>query len=210
MRKTLFFLFLLVAFISVSAQDFEGKIQYEVTYTSKSPAMKEEQLRAIMGTQHEYLYKDGNYKTVIAPGAMMQWQLYINADNKLYNQYSNNTTILWSDGAVNADSVLRVAVRKNALEVAGFTCDELTLHCKSGTWRYYYTAQIKASARLFRQHLYGNWYAYLQQSGALPLKYIVDMPQYTIETTAMQVLPMKLEDQLFRLPPDAKTAKSPF
>jgi len=45
----------------------------------------------MMGSTQEYLIKGGDYKS-IANGTLVQWQLFINKDNKLYNKMSNSET----------------------------------------------------------------------------------------------------------------------
>jgi hypothetical protein len=202
---------LLLAFTNAStAQNFEGKLIYQLSYKSKSPSLTEKQLSAFTGTQHEYYFKGGNYKTVVAPGAMIQWQLFIHADNKLYSKYTNTETIFWNDASVNQDSVLAFQVNKAVADISGYKCDELILTCKTGVQKYYYSSKVKVDPALFAKHKYGNWYDFLSKAEALPLKYIYDMPQYTIEGVVSEVTPMQLDDQFFQLPAGVKTAKSPF
>jgi hypothetical protein len=201
------YLLALLVLITTNAftQNFEGKIIYQLQYRSKWPSLKVEDLQSTLGTEHEYLVKNGNYKTTISPNAMVQWQLYSHQDNKLYNQFTNNPTILWYDGAKNTDTVYSYTINKNVVKVAGYDCDELIMRCKRGIMKYYYNAAIKADPLVYKQHRFGNWYFYLQLTQALPLKYIYELTQYSIEHTATQVLPMQLEDSLFQLPANAKT-----
>ena len=170
MRKTiLLFNLSICLFQFLLAQNFEGKIIYHVSYKSKSPALTAEQLGSFIGTQQEYLVKGGNYKTVVATPAMLQWQLFINSENKLYNKFTNSETLLWNDAGVYADSVLAFQINKGATEVSGYKCDELVLTCKSGLQKYYFNGQFKVDPSLFLKHKYGNWYAYVSKAGALPL-----------------------------------------
>jgi hypothetical protein len=94
--------------------------------------------------------------------------------------------------------------------ILGYTCDELTLTCKSGTQKYYFSNKLPVDVKLFENHKYGNWYDYLTKSNALPLKYIIETPQFIMETIATEVKPMKLEDKVFSWPADTKIAKSPY
>ena len=210
MKTSLLLLLSLLCVNAVIAQSFEGKIAYQLSYKSKLPSMTDEQWRSIGGSQHEYYFKDGNYKTVVSAGAMMQWQLFIKKDNRLYTKFANSETILWNDAAINQDSVLSSQLNKGVTQVNGYTCDELVLTCKSGIQKYYYSSKINVDPSLFVNHKYGNWYDYLSKAGALPLKYTFDMPQFVMEATASQVVAMAIEDSVFLLPADAKTAKSSF
>jgi len=206
-------LLFLLSFLLVNvtfAQNFEGKITYQLSYKSKTPSLTDEQLSALSGSQHEYYFKNGNYKTVVSAGAMMQWQLFIHEDNKLYNKYANTETVFWIDAAFNQDSVLSSKLNKAVVEVNGYKCDELVLTCKSGIQKYYFSSRVSVDPLLFVNHKYGNWYDYLSKASALPLKYTFEMPQFIVEATASQLVTTPVEDNIFLLPADVKTAKSPL
>ena len=123
MRKV--FCFVLLSLIStlLFAQSFEGKIVYKNSFKSKTPAITDEQFTSMMGARHEYFVQQGNYKTN-ANGALVQWQLYINSDNKLYTKMANSEAALWNDGAVNQDEVLNVELNKGVTDLLGYKCDE--------------------------------------------------------------------------------------
>jgi hypothetical protein len=61
---------------------------------------------------------------------------------------------------------------------------------------------------LFINHKYGNWYGYLKETGSLPLKIVIENQQFTLESIAVEVKPMRLDDKFFLLPENIKTAKS--
>jgi hypothetical protein len=73
---------------------------------------------------------------------------------------------------------------------------------------YYMKAGVDAS--LYSKHQFGNWFTYLQNAKAIPLKMVIDNSQLTIESTATSVISMKLNQSLFSLPANAKTIKSPY
>lgn len=123
---------------------------------------------------------------------------------------SNSETILWNDGSVNTDSIINVQLNKGVTEILGYKCDELILTCKSGTQKYYFNSILSVNIKLYTNHKYGNWYDYLKKANALPLKMIIDNQQFTMESVATDVKPMKLDDKEFKLPENAKTEKSPY
>ena len=209
MKKTLTFLLTLFASLTIFGQTFEGEIVYQNTFKSKAANLTDQQLSSMIGSKQEYYIKKGNYKSV-TNGTFAQWQLYINADNKLYNKMSNSETILWNDGSVNADEVLSSVLNKGVTEILGYKCDELILTCKSGTQKYYFNSKLSVDTKLYSNHKYGNWYDYLSKANALPLKTIIENAQFTMESIATEVKPMQLDDKLFTLPADTKTAKSPY
>jgi len=209
MKKTLTFLLTLFASLTIFGQTFEGEIVYQNTFKSKAANLTDQQLLSMIGSKQEYYIKKGNYKS-ITNGTFTQWQLYVNADNKLYNKMSNSETILWNDGSVNADEVLSTVLNKGVTEILGYKCDELILTCKSGTQKYYFNSKLSVDTKLYSNHKYGNWYDYLSKANALPLKSIIENAQFTMESIATEIKPMQLDDKLFALPADAKTAKSPY
>ena len=195
--------------VTTFAQNFEGKIIYANTYKSKNPQMTDQQWASMMGSTQEYLIKGGNYKS-IANGALVQWQLYINKDNKLYSKMSNSETAFWNDGSVQGDEVLKVELNKNVTEILGYKCDEVILTCKSGVQKYYFNAKLTVDTKLFANHKFGNWFDYLSKSNALPLKSIIETAYFNFESVATDVKTMKLDDKEFELPAGIKTDKSPY
>lgn len=209
MKKTLFTFLLACCIMTAFGQSFQGEIVYQMSFKSKVPNMTDQQFAQMMGTVQHYFIKDGNYKSEVN-GSFLQWQLFVNADNKLYNKVSNSEAILWNDAAVNPDEVLSTEVHQNAETVLGYLCDELVLTCKTGVQKYYFSSKVSADSKLYSKHLYGNWYAVLSKTNALPLKMIIDDAQCTITSVATKVNAEKLDDQMFKLPAGVKTAKSPY
>ena len=209
MKKVIVIIFTVLSTITTFGQSFEGKIFYANTYKSKNPKMTDQQWLTMMGSTQEYLIKDGDYKS-IANGILVQWQLYINKDNKLYNKMSNSESAFWFDGSNQKDEVIKIEVNKNALEVLGYKCDEIILTCKSGIQKYYFNSRFSVDSKLFTNHKFGNWYDYLSKSNSLPLKSIIDTDQFTIESISTEIKSMKLDSSIFNIPIGVKTEKSPY
>lgn len=209
MRKVFCFILALFSTILLSAQSFEGKIIYTNAFKSKTPSITDEQFTSMMGARHEYFVKQGDYKTN-ANGTLVQWQLYRNSDNKLYTKMANSEAAFWNDGAVNQDEVLKVELNKQVTEVLGYKCDEIIVTCKSGVQKYYYNSGFPVDVMAFEKHKFGNWYAFVSNSKSLPLKILVDNPQFTLEQVAVEVTPMKLDKEMFSLPANMQITKSPY
>jgi len=209
MKLTNLILVIAIACVSTYAQDFEGKVVYSNTYTSKVPNIPNQQFNAMMGSTQEYIIKEGNYKSTMN-GTFVQWQLYINKDNKLYNKIATTTSILWNDGAINNDEVIKVEVNKNVTEVLGRKCDELILTCKSGVQKYYFSTDLKVNPKLFENHKFGNWNEIMAKTNSLPLRIVMETQQFGLECNAVEILPMKLDSKLFELPAGSKLEKSPY
>jgi len=209
MKKTISIIFTVLISMTVFGQSFEGKILYTNSYKSKIPKMTDQQWTAMMGSTQEYLIKGGDYKSIVN-GTLVQWQLYVNKDNKLYNKMSNSKTVFWNDGNTNSDSVLNVEINKGVTEILGYKCDEVILTCKSGVQKYYFNSKLSVDTKLFTNHKFGNWYDYLSKTNSLPLKSIIETAQFTMESVATEVKPMKLDTKTFELPTGIKTEKSPY
>ncbi|WP_246853598.1 hypothetical protein [Rufibacter aurantiacus] len=209
MKQILFTVALALICLVAPAQSFEGKVVYYNTYKSKIPGLSDAQLSSMMGNLQNWYIKGGDYKSE-TNGEQMVWQLYRNSDNKIYSKLSSSATLLWNDGALNPDSVMSTTLRKNATEILGYKCDELTLVCRSGVQKYYFSTKLPVNQELFKVHQFGNWYAYLSKAGAVPLMMVIETPQFTMESVASSVQPMKLDKAFFALPTDAQTMKSPY
>jgi hypothetical protein len=209
MKKAIAIIFTVLTTMTVFGQSFEGKIFYANTYKSKNQKMTDQQWTSMMGSTQEYLIKGGDYKS-IANGTLVQWQLYINKDNKLYNKMSNSETAFWNDASVQGDEILKVEVNKGVTEILGYKCDEVILTCKSGLQKYYFNSKLSVDTKLFSNHKFGNWFDYLSKSNSLPLKSVIETAQFTMESVATEVKPMKIDTKTFELPAGIKTEKSPY
>jgi hypothetical protein len=194
---------------SALAQNFEGRVLYANACKSKLPSVTDQQWNDMMGTSQEYYVKGGSYKSVVN-GQLVQWQLFPGSDTKLYTKMSNSEVAIWNDATVNPDEVLKAEVKKNAATILGYQCDELTLTCKSGVQKYYFSSKLALDPKLYENHKLGNWYDMLKNTKALPLKFVVDTPQFSMESLATEVKPMKLAATTFELPSGIKTEKSPY
>ncbi|HTJ12105.1 MAG TPA: hypothetical protein VL547_08770 [Dinghuibacter sp.] len=183
----------------LNAQTFEGKVVYQLTYTSKLKGLSNDRLANAMGDRSEYYIKGGDYKTV-SNGTIFQWQLYRNHENRIYNKTLKSNALLFAEGASNTDTVYNTSLVFGAVTILGHSCDEVVLNCRSGVQQYYFSPSFGVDSELFRLHRYGNYYEYISRAHAIPLKYVVDTPQFIVEATAVQVTPMTLDASFFALP----------
>jgi hypothetical protein len=209
MKKFLFVAALFTMALPCFSQSFEGKITYQNTFKSKIPNVTDEQFSAMMGEKQEYILKGGNYKSIMN-GTMMQWQLYLQKDNKLYSKMAGSDIIFYNDGAVNKDEVIKAEINKGVADILGYKCDELVLTCKSGIQKFYYNSAIKVDGALFKDHKFGNWSEVLSRINAMPLKISMDSPQFSLESVALDVKKEKVDDAIFALPAGAIVQKSPY
>ena len=158
--KNAFVAMLMLLSMAAFAQNFEGEIVYTNTYKSKSAMATDEQITGMMGSRQNYFVKGAEYKTVMN-GKLIEWQLYVSKDNKLYNKTGASETVYWVDVSKNDDEVLKSELHKEVITILGYKCDELVLTCKRGTQKYYFNSKLGMDAKLFINHKYGNWYDYI-------------------------------------------------
>ena len=192
---------------STSAQIFQGSITYNNTYVSKLPNITDKQWGTMVGTIQEYFIKDGDYKSV-TNGTYVSWQLYIQSENKIYTRMGASGSVIWRAGDKNDDMVLKSELKPSAAQLMGYLCDELTLTWKSGIQKYYFSPRLGVDTKLYSKHLFGNWYAYLSKANALPIKSIIETPQFIMTSTATAIKPGRLDDSIFRLPAGAKAEEA--
>lgn len=134
----------------------------------------------------------------------------MNSENKLYTKVAEFQALLWNDCSENKDPMIGMETNRNAATILGYACDELVFTTKTGVQKFYFNSDLKMDARAFAKHSYQNWSAYAKATNAIPLKIIMETPQFSVESVATEIVPGKLDDNLFVLPADAETQKSPY
>jgi hypothetical protein len=207
MRASILLIALFITSIC-NSQNFEGKITYQNTYTSKIPNPTSEQFDGMMGTAQEYYIKGDKYKSA-TNGSFFQWQLYVPTENRLYSKMAVSDTLLWSDGNSNPDEAVSYEIMKNQAEILGYKCDALVVKTKTGKATYYFSKKIKINPELYKDHQYGNFAFFTKQTKSLPLKIEMETPQFTMISTATAVKEIELEESFFSLPV-TPIKKSPY
>jgi hypothetical protein len=191
-----------------NAQNFEGKITYQNAYTSKIPNATSEQFTGMMGSIQEYFIKGDSYKSAMN-GSYSQWQLYVPTENRLYTKVAVSDTLMWSDGNSNPDEAVKYEMQKSQVEILSYKCDALVVQTKTGKATYYFSKKIKVDPKLYKNHLYGSWALVIEQTKSLPLKIVMETPQFTLVSTAVEVKKMKIEESILALPA-VPFKKSPY
>lgn len=209
MKQTLITFCLSVMYLFSFGQSFEGEIVYQTSFKSKIPDITAKEFSAVMSVGKNFFIKDGDFKYE-TEGTHELWELYINADNKIYHKYSNSEKLTWNDASIDREDVLSTEFHRDAAEILGYKCDEIILNCNIGIHKYYFSSKLHIDGKLYTNCLIGNWYAYLSEANAIPLKIVFDNEQVSMETIAIEVKPMILDKSMFCLPEGTKTSKSSF
>ncbi|MES2630227.1 MAG: hypothetical protein V4616_14800 [Bacteroidota bacterium] len=207
--KPFYILLCLVWSATISAQHFEGQIRYINSYYSKTKGINDRQYGEMLGSREEYAFRNGNY-LVQTNGSLVKGQLYTRKDNRIYSRIANSDTLYWMDAALADDSVLSVKINKGAITILNYSCNELVLTTKAGVHHYFFSPRFAIDPAWFEKHKVGNWNAFVKYAKALPLKVIIETPEFTFESFAIEVKPLKLEDSMFLPEPNAPLAKRNF
>lgn len=204
---------LLIVFVygMVSGQTFEGKITYDRSFSSLHPEkVTPQEWTNLIGWKQELYVKSGSYKSV-SNGSYCEWQLYVPSENRIYTKIKNSDTLLWNDASLYSEKIIaKSKVKKNAVKILGYQCDEMAFALWSGGSHFFtFAPKLVVDAKQYEQHKFGLWFDYLTESKALPLKTKIETTQFVMETVATEVLPMKLEDSFFALPAHAPLKKNP-
>lgn len=184
------------------SQYFEGKIVYENAFLSKSKSLTVGQLSALIGTKLEYFIRGGNYKT-ISNSQTVDVQLYDYKTNRIYNKKPSSDTLYWFNAKINTDTVVTYRFEKNADTVLGYNCDALILQTRTGNTTLYYSDSFKINNSIYKNHSYENWSFFTSKSGALPLKIVIENSVFRMESIAVEIERLKLQDDFFAI--DIKT-----
>lgn len=204
--RTTLLLFLTFLSFAARSQNFEGKMVFQITVKSKVPGLADERLNKMLGSSQEYFIKGGKYKS-LSNSQVIDMQIYDPAINKIYNKRPNIDTLYWMDAGKNDDEVTNFEIKKNVESILGNPCDALVLTTKKGTTTYYYNNKYKLDKTKFTAHKFGNWSLLAAKTGALPLKSVIENPQFRMEMTAIEITPMTLTDAMFAIPRNAPIKK---
>ncbi len=205
---TILFIFI-ASLLSVSAinENFEGKIIYQVRYHSRIPNVSSDQLTAMMGTEQEFYYKAGSYKSAVN-GTSMEYMIYIADSSKIYMKMANMDLLMWTDVTKETDQILHTQLNKNTDTILGFACDELIIKAKNSTHKYYFNTAFGINPIESANHKASNWSAYLSASKALPLKMIIETEQFIVESVAVQYKKEPLAASIIKIDPSLKIVQS--
>jgi len=117
-------------------------------------------------------------------------------------------TLYWFDATINTDSVISFILQKDALVVLNRKCNALIVKTVDGTTTFYFDNSLKLDKNFYGQHKYGNCSFFTSHTGALPLKTNIDTKVFRIESTAIQIIPMKLLESDFSIDSKTPTKKS--
>lgn len=208
MKKCLLLLLILFVSKNTFSQFFEGQVTYKNKFTSKTSRISSTQLDSIMGTKQEYLIKGGFYKSFLN-GYSISYSQYDYRLNRVYLKRFKVDTLNWFNADINTDTLRDYQIKAKAGKVLGLDCDVIIMRTKTGTTTIFFSKKYKIDVSKYKRHNYENWQFYLEKCGALPLKTIIETPTFMMESTAIKVETIKLEDSYFSINPSIPVKGKP-
>lgn len=196
---------LLAANLTCCAQTFEGKIVQSNRYKSKLANLKDEQLNSMMGTKQEYYIKSNNYKSVFN-GKFVKLQIYKGDENRSYTLTAKTDTLYREDYVKNREPAVSFEIEKNKGTVMSIPCDVIIVNTFKSKTYYYYNSMYAVDPSLYSKHTYGNWYYIISKIKALALKTVYETEQFVLTSTAVEITPMELAEELFGIVDTNKVA----
>jgi hypothetical protein len=209
MKKVILFVCVLVVqlnFINAQIKEFEGRILYKNNFFTPKGFDITTTVSTSLGMVQDYYISGNNYKSILN-GTAMTMQLYIGKTNKYYMVLPNKTA-QEIDGSTVSDSVISVQHINTDTLILGRKCSTIVITARLSTTTYYYDPTLKVNHERFKNHEYGNWNRYMEETeGALPIKYTIKMELYTWNAEAIKIENLKLTDKDFELSSDIKMKK---
>lgn len=202
--KNIYLILILVTAINANSQKkpFEGKVVYKLEVKNPNPnivpdSIWDARVKDRISYQ-KYYYKKSRYKSITDKKAI---QIYDPKEKSLINYSIENDTsyvnTLPADKSI--DPVKSIKREDTDVKILGYKCKKLIVKGKLTETTYYYSPDLEIPSKNFKGHNYGNWYQYLKETNALPLKIITKSSFVFMEMTATEVIPMKLKNSEFEI-----------
>ena len=193
--KTTFFIIISFILTSCFGQEFEGEIVYQNSYKSKSET-KSEYLSQLFGNTHTYQIKNGNYK-LDSNGTLLQWQIYIMQENKLFTKLAASEKIGIKDLIKEFNVVKDVKVNRKSTEILNHMCDEFIVRCENSTQKYYIDSSLNFNPEVFKTSTFNHRFSFLSKNKIFPLKMIIEDETSICESTEVELKAEKIDESIF-------------
>ncbi len=196
--KITFFIIVNLILTSCFSQQFEGKIVFQNSFQSKSRDTPSEYLNQLFGTKYTYQVKNENYK-LNGNGELLQWQIYIAQENKLYTKLAAGDKLGIKDLDKYAKKVRNVEVNKKSAKILNCLCDEFIVYCKNSTQKYFIDSSLNINPEIFKNSKFNNQLAFLLKNKILPFKMVIEDEIGICESTAIEIKQEKTDENIFEI-----------
>lgn len=210
MKHFLLFLFFISVENLILGQNFEGKINYWVTYQNNLTHKYDTSLTIGLGDMETFYIKNGNF-LITGNGLKKEWILYKNSTNKIYEKYKNNDTLYVIDVGINKDSILETYHHRAKSTITettnGVTKTRIEKYKEcvfslnnTMEYFYYYKGKYKVDSRLFAKFRHEHFGNFIAISNCLPAIRNYNTNNFNCNKTADSFIAEKLDDKLFEIP----------
>lgn len=201
MTKLLTITFLVTSLLC-SSQDFEGTIEYDLSFEKldKNIPMKIEEIEEYIGTKSTYITKEGSFKQ-ISEGKFMAYQVYKSSENKLYyKDIIGNDTIFFKDLSKYENTAFEYEIIRNADTILNYVCHKLIYNTQDSEEHFYFAPELKQNPDFFRGFAFGNKNKLTELMKSVFLRYDVISYGLKIKTIATEVKIQSVKDEEFVIP----------
>jgi hypothetical protein len=182
------------------SQSFEGIVDYELSYISKSPKYSVEFMEKEFGTNVRVFFKDGYYKE-LTDTKYMSLQLYRNDENRIYYKHEiEDDTLRYFPAIKNLNETFDYKLEKDKEVILSKLCNKLIVNDSYGTKTYYYSSDYPIDPELFKEYTYANKYEILKIMRAIYLKLVMEYEPFTVTYIATDIKPKRLRNKEFKIP----------
>lgn len=203
MRTVLVILYTL-GIINCFSQDFTGQIVYKTRIVAKRENINTDSiLDATSGDSAIYYISGSRYKcTFFRKGKERYEYIYHHSNFKFYFLYPGIEYITWSDSRKTHDVIRDLKIfRDSTTTILGYPCYTTKKAYDNYISTAYYSDSIKVNPETFRGHNAADWYNELKRTGgSFNIKTVSEYKDYLEITEAILILPMLVNDDLFKLP----------
>jgi TonB family protein len=202
MKKIPALLILVCLCIYANAQkkDFEGRLTYKVTVTSKSKESDDKFLKllyAANGDKQVDAIKNGNMK--LSLGLYEAW--YIGKSKRVYLKFRNIDTLFYRDYSDDTSKVAGIVKSDSTATIQGYPCKSILLNKQNSNVLFLYTDALQYNIEFEKDNTLENMDALIREIGqAMWLYSRTDYPWGAITDSCLRIDQSPVDDQLFDLP----------
>lgn len=201
MTKLYTLIILLTSTLSFS-QDFEGVINYDITFEKigENNSINIKELEEFIGTKSKFITKNGAYKQ-LSEGKFMAFQIYNASESKLYyKDIIESDTLYFKDLTKFENTEFEYEIIKNADTILNHVCHKLIYKTAELEEHYYFSPDLKQSPKYFQNFTVGNKNKLTELMKSVYLRYDVIYYGISIKSIATEIKIQKINDTEFGTP----------
>jgi hypothetical protein len=179
---------------------FEGKIIYKFSFKADKVPFPDKLLNTVFGYGSTLYFKEGNYRHEYE-GGLLEFDLYIKADNKFYQKKRNNDTIFWSDCSIAKDKIQNLLFSSKGDTILGVICDRLLIQYKDNSEIHYYNSDsIRINPAWFENFKLNDEYLIDRKEKSIYLKNEQSFANFILIESATKISAEAIDVEKFKLP----------